>query len=366
MPGPYIPKPTKQLLVIAYKIVVALRTHKHLTTCVAMIDKTKMKILITRDWPAPALPKVAAHFAQAEFRQEDAPMTLDDAIAALQTYDIVAPTIGDAFAEEAFIQASRNGIRTKLLANFGAGYDHIDVDAAAGAGIWVTNTPGATTMATAEITMTLMLMCARRIVDGQQMLSGPQGWQGWSPTQLMGMGLNGKTLGIVGMGDIGKEVARKAYLGFGMDIIFYNRTPKAGMQGLIATQVGDLNDLCTRADVVSVHMASTPQTRGIIGAPQLERIGSQGILINTARGDLIDERATRAALSDGSLGAAGLDVFQGEPAIDPAWFKTPNATLLPHMGSATIETRTAMALQSFDNMKAFADGRPLPNPVNTA
>ena len=324
-----------------------------------------MKVLITRPWPSMAIDKIKQRFPDVDIRNNDRPMSAGEMTTALTHYDIIAPTIGDRFSAKVFQAAADIQLTCRLLANYGAGFDHIDVSAANQAGIQVTNTPGATTIATAETTMILLLMAARRITEGQAMLFGQPGWPGWAPTQLVGTGLHGKTLGIVGMGEIGKEVARKAYLGFGMDILYYNRTPKAGMQGIIATQVPDVDTLCRKSDFVSVHMASAPATRGIIGKKQLDLIGPNGILVNTARGDLIDEMATIQALRDGRLGGAGIDVFQNEPALKPDWFDAPNATLLPHMGSGTIETRSAMALKALGNMKAFADGRALIDPVTS-
>ena len=322
-----------------------------------------MKVLITRPWPGRAVDKIKQYFPNLDIRNNNTPMSAGEITTALTHYDIIAPTIGDRISADVIKAAADIRLTCRLLANYGAGFDHIDVTAAQAAGIGVTNTPGATTNATAETTMILLLMSARQITAGQAMLFGEPGWPGWAPNQLVGTGLHGKTLGIVGMGDIGKEVARKAYLGFGMDILFYNRSPKAGMQGIIATQVPDVDTLCRKADFVSVHMASTPETRGIIGERQIDLIGPNGILVNTARGDLIDENAAIKALHAGRLGAAGIDVFQNEPALNPEWFNTPNATLLPHMGSGTIETRTAMALKAFGNMKAFAEEQPLIDPV---
>lgn len=287
----------------------------------------------------------------------EAPLSASDAAAALAEYDAILPTLGDAFPAGAF----SGPCRAKLLANFGVGVNHIDVAAAKAAGVQVTNTPGAVTDATADIAMTLMLMTCRRAGEGERMLRRGD-WTGWHPTQLLGLHVTGKRLGIVGMGRIGKAIARRAHFGFGMQIAFFNRSEvrDCGMQ---ATQVSDLHALAGQVDVLVVTVPATAETHHLIDAAVLAAMQPHAVLVNVARGDVVDETALIAALTDGGIAGAGLDVYEQEPLVPAALRALENVSLLPHLGTATLEVREAMGMMAVDNLNAFAKGLPLPNPV---
>ena len=250
----------------------------------------------------------------------------------------------------------------RLVANFGVGVNHIDLSAAASAGLAVSNTPGVLTDATADLALTLMLMVSRRAGEGERELRAGK-WHGWRPTHLMGRSLSGKTLGIIGMGRIGKAVAHRAALGFGMKIIFFNRSKVTDITDYDANQIDDLDALCAQSDFLSLHCAASADTFHILNEDRLQRMPAHAFVINTARGDVIDEAALVRALHNGSIGGAGLDVFQGEPDIHPDILTAPNTVLLPHLGSATVETRTAMGLKVVENARAFFAGERLIDPV---
>jgi lactate dehydrogenase-like 2-hydroxyacid dehydrogenase len=226
----------------------------------------------------------------------------------------------------------------------------------------VTNTPGVLTDATADIAMTLMLMLCRRAGEGERELRAGN-WTGWRPTHLVGRALSGKTLGIIGMGRIGRAVAQRAHFGFGMDVVFQNRSPVDDGAGVGARQLADVAAVCSASDFVSLHCAATRQTTNIMNADAIAAIRPGGYLINTARGDVVDETALVAALESGAIGGAGLDVFQGEPKVNPAIMTAPNTVLLPHLGSATEEARVAMGMKVVDNARAFAMNEALPDKV---
>ncbi len=278
-------------------------------------------------------------------------------VAALAKYDAVLPTLGDMMPAAAF----DGDLRCRLLANFGVGYNHIDVAAAKAAGVAVSNTPGAVTDATADIAMTLMLMTCRRAGEGERMVRAGD-WKGWHPTQLLGQHLSGKTVGIVGMGRIGKAIARRCHFGFGMDVVFFNRSV-VDDPGVAGGQLDTLEDVARAADVVVVAVPANPQTHHLIGSGFLAEMKSTAVLVNIARGDIVDEQALIAALQDSRIFGAGLDVYEFEPAVPDALVAMENVTLFPHLGTATLEVRTAMGLMAVDNLTAFFDGLPLPNPV---
>ena len=249
-----------------------------------------------------------------------------------------------------------------MIANYGVGVNHIDLAAAAAHGMSVSNTPGVLTDATADLTLTLMLMLSRRAGEGERELRAAA-WSGWRPTHLVGRQMTGKTLGIIGMGRIGQAVARRAHYGFGMEVVFQNRSTIADGAGLGARQLASVAEVCAASDYVSLHCAATPETRHILGAEALGAMSPDAYVINTARGDVVDEAALVAALETGAVAGAGLDVFQGEPVVNPAILNAPNTVLLPHLGSATQETRVAMGLKVVENARAFAAGTALPDPV---
>ena len=251
--------------------------------------------------------------------------------------------------------------RCKLLANFGVGYNHIDVAAARAAGVAVTNTPGAVTDATADIALTLILMSARRTAEGERLVRSGA-WQGWHPTQMLGLHVTGKVLGVIGMGRIGKAIAKRAHLGFGMEVVFHNRSPVADA-GVPARQLGSLAEVMAACDVLVVAVPGGAGTRHLIDAAALAAMKPTAHLVNIARGDVVEEAALIAALAEGRIAGAGLDVYEFEPQVPEALRALDNVVLLPHLGTAALEVRTAMGMMALDNLIAFDEGRPLPNPV---
>ena len=315
-----------------------------------------MKLLITRP-----LPETVMQAARAEFdvtaRAETTPLTATELRAALTDYDAVLPTLGDLFRAEVFADVARP--RAKILANFGVGYNHIDTDAARAKGIAVTNTPGAVTDATADVAMTLILMTARRAGEGERLLRAGN-WQGWHPIQMLGTHVTGKRVGILGMGRIGKAIANRCHHGFGMEVVFYNRSPLSDA-GLPARQV-DMAE-AMQADFVVACVPGGPATRHLINAQTLSQMRPNGIFINISRGDVVDEAALVQALQQGKIAGAGLDVYEREPQVTPALLAMENVTLLPHLGTAVLEVRTAMGMMAVNNLMAHKTGQPLPNKV---
>ena len=320
---------------------------------------SKPKILQSRRWPEAAEQALNEAFdVTVDFN--DRPLDAEQMIAAMQSHDAVAVTVTDKL--DAQIIAAGAGGKCQMIANFGVGVNHIDLAAAAQHNLPVSNTPGVLTDATADIAMTLMLMCARRAGEGERELRAG-GWTGWRPTHLLGMDFSGKTIGIIGMGRIGKAVARRCAHGFGMNVVFYNRSQVTDCDDMNATQLPTVEEVCAAADIVSLHCPGGDETRHIMSRDAIAAMPRHGVVINTARGDVIDEVALAEALIAGQIGGAGLDVFQGEPEINPLLMAAPNTVLLPHMGSGTIETRNAMGMMVVDNLKAHFGGKPLPNPA---
>ena len=316
------------------------------------------RVLLTRRLPD-AVIAAAEAVAEVEMRDNTVPMNPGECAGALTVYDGIVPTLGDAFNAVAFDKVGSP--RCKILANFGVGYNHIDVDAAKAAGLVVTNTPGAVTDATADIAITLMLMTARRAGEGERLLRAGK-WDGWHPTQLLGMHLGGKVLGIIGMGRIGKAIAKRAHLGFGMEVVFYNRSAVPD-PGVPARQLPDLRAVCEAADVVVLAVPATPDTHHLMNADLLIAMKPTTHLINIARGDVVDEAALIDALQAGQIAGAGLDVYEFEPKVPEALIRMENVTLLPHLGTAALEVRTSMGLMAVDNLRTFfAKGAP-PNLV---
>ena len=315
-----------------------------------------MRLLVTRRLPDANMAFAAERFDTA-FREDDRGMTPEEAGAALRDFDAILPTLGDAFTAAAF---EGGPFRCKVLANFGVGVNHIDVAAAKAAGVAVTNTPGAVTDATADIAMMLILMACRRASEGERMLRAGQ-WTGWAPTQMLGTHVTGLTVGIVGMGRIGQAVARRCHYGFGMPVIYHNRSPKA--VDIPARQVESLTDLMRTADVVVVAVPGEAETRGLIGAAEIGVMKRTGFLVNIARGDVLDEDALIAALEDRRIAGAGLDVYAREPIVPERLLRLENVVLLPHLGTATLSVREAMGRMALENLVAFAEGREPPNLV---
>lgn len=312
----------------------------------------KPKILISRRWPQAVETRLSARY-DVTLNETDTPLTLDQLRAAMTGYDALCPTVSDKVPAEVL---SAPGARVRIVANYGAGYEHIDLDAARAAGLVVTNTPDVLTDATAELALLLMLMAARRAGEGERELRAGE-WRGWRPTHLLGQSLAGKTLGLVGYGRIARATAERAKALLGMSIAYHSRRRAEDEDG--AVYYDTLEALAEASDVLSLHTPGGPQTHHMINAGLLKRMKPGTILINTARGSVVNEEDLAQALNDGVIGGAGLDVYQGEPAINPALLAAPNAVLLPHLGSATLETRTAMGMRVADNLDRFFDGEPL-------
>jgi len=315
-----------------------------------------MRMLISRALPPSVMAAAEARF-DVTARNGPDPMTEEECIDALASHDIMLVTLGDVLTARVFDAVKVP--RRRLIANFGVGYNHIDVAAAHARGIAVTNTPGAVTDATADIAMTLILMTARRAGEGERMLRAGD-WIGWHPVQMLGLHVTGKKLGIIGMGRIGGAVARRCHFGFGMEISYTSRSEKT--LEFPATRL-DLPDLMATCDIVVVAVPAAPETHHLIDARALAAMRPHAILVNIARGDIVDEAALIAALQTGQLAGAGLDVYEFEPDVPRALIGMENVTLLPHLGTAALEVREAMGQMALANAIAFAESRPLPNPV---
>lgn len=311
-----------------------------------------MKVLVTRALTRRVEETLAAEF-DVTFRNRPEPMTLAEAQAALADYDAILPTLGDAFGTQAFA----GPVKTRMIANFGVGYNHIDVEAARAKGVIVSNTPGAVTDATADLAMTLILMSARRAAEGERLVRTGQ-WTGWQPTQMLGLHVSGKRVGIIGMGRIGKAIARRCHYGFGMEVVFHNRSTVAD-PGVPARQVPLAEAM--GADVVVVAVPGGPATCHLIGAAEVGAMQPHAHLVNIARGDVVDEAALIAALQARRIGGAGLDVYEREPEVPQALRDLDNVTLLPHLGTAAEEVRDDMGMMAVANLRAFRDGITPPN-----
>lgn len=320
----------------------------------------KPRILLTRKWPAEVEAALANHF-DVTLNVADRPLSAEALAAAMRDYDALCPTVTDRI--DAAVLAGE-GIRVRLIANYGAGVDHIDLDAARAAGVAVSNTPDVLTHATAEIALMLMLMASRRASEGERELRAGA-WTGWRPTHMVGQSLHQKRLGLVGFGRIAQETARMARAAFDMEIVYHSRN-RAGFDveaALDARYEPDLGRLAANSDILSLHCPGGAATYHLVNAALLARMKPGAILINTARGSVVDTRALVDALGNRQIAAAGLDVYEGEPAVPPALLTLPNAVLLPHLGSATVETRRAMGMRAMDNLIAFFAGEPLRDPL---
>lgn len=316
------------------------------------------RVYLTRPLPDAVLARARDLFDEVEVRDDTAPLKIGQMRAALNLYDGILPTLGDMFSEDVFVEAQNP--RCKVLANFGVGYNHIDVEAANAAGIMVTNTPGAVTDATADIAMTLILMSARRAGEGERMLRAGN-WDGWHPTQMLGLHVTGKTVGIIGMGRIGQAIARRCHYGFGMDVVFFNRSAKA--LEFPATQLDSMAAVASRADIVVVAVPGGSNTHHIISTPVFEAMKPTAHFINIARGDVVKETALIKALETGQVAGAGLDVYEHEPQVPDAICAMQNVTLLPHLGTAALEVREAMGLLAVENLRAALSDETPPNLV---
>jgi lactate dehydrogenase-like 2-hydroxyacid dehydrogenase len=319
----------------------------------------KPKVIVTRKLPDPVETRMRELF-DTELNLTDAPMDRQALVDAVGRADVLAPTITDKIDAALLDKA---GERLKLIANFGAGVDHIDVAAANARGITVTNTPGVLTEDTADLTMALIMAVARRLVEGANLVPAG-GFTGWSPTWMLGRRITGKRLGIIGMGRIGQAVAKRAKA-FGLQIHYHNRKPVSPRiaEDLEATYWESLDQMLARMDIISVHSPHTPATYHLLSARRLKLLQPHAIVINTARGEIIDENALADMLKSGALAGAGLDVFEFEPAINPKLLKLPNTVLLPHMGSATLEARIDMGEKVIINIRTWMDGHKPPDRV---
>jgi lactate dehydrogenase-like 2-hydroxyacid dehydrogenase len=320
----------------------------------------KPTVVVTRRLPEPVERELVRDF-DATLNPEDRPLGPDGLRRALQTADAVLCTVTDRLTADVLAVEPR---RARLLANFGVGFNHIDVEAAKARGLAVSNTPDVLTDATADLAMTLLLCVTRRTGEGERHLRSGA-WTGWRPTHMLGTQVSGKTLGLVGMGRIARAVAQRAHHGFGMRVIFHDPYPPAPevARSLGAEPRERLEQVLEEADFVSLHCPATPETRHLMNAERLALLKPGAYLINTARGDVVDEAALVAALRGGRLAGAGLDVFEREPEVSSELLALENVVLLPHLGSATRETRVAMGLRALENLRLFFQGAPLRDKV---
>ena len=316
-------------------------------------ERARPVVVVTRRLPRAAEDEIARH-VDARFNTLDDPLDAAQLTAAMREADAVLCTVTDRITRDV-LHADRR--RARVVANFGVGVNNIDLAAAREAGVIVTNTPDVLTDDTADLAIALVLMAARRAGEGERLVRAGD-WTGWAPTQMLGTRVTGKTIGIVGFGRIGQATARRAHHGFGMRVLYHARRAVAPAAARVPAEFrASLTALLVESDVVSLHVPATPETRHLIGAAELAAMREHAILVNTARGDVVDEAALAAALRDGRIRAAGLDVYEREPVVHPELLRRDDVVLLPHLGSATEETRVAMALRALDNLRAALDGR---------
>ena len=321
--------------------------------------RRKPLVVVTRKLPEVIETRMMELF-DTRLNDSDAPLTKAALVEAVKTAEILVPTVTDRIDSSVLAHANPE---LRLIANYGTGVDHIDVEAAYARGITVTNTPGVLTEDTADMTMALILAVSRRLVEGERLARSGE-WSGWSPTSMLGHRITGKRLGILGMGRIGSAVARRAR-GFGLAIHYHNRrrVPEAQENELEATYWESLDQMLARMDVISVNCPHTPATFHLLSARRLALLRPTSIIVNTSRGEVIDEAALTRMLRNKQLAGAGLDVFEHEPAINPRLRELDNVVLLPHMGSATIEGRIDMGEKVVINIKTFVDGHRPPDRV---
>ena len=320
-------------------------------------------IIVTRRWPEVVEQELKTMANDVRLNEDDRPMSKDELKQALASAECVLPTVTDAIDAEVL---GIDNMQCRFLGNFGVGFNHIDLAAAKRANITVSNTPEVLTDCTADIAMVLMLMIARRSGEGERHVRGGA-WSGWRPTHMMGTKVTGKTLGLVGFGRIAQAMAKKAHHGFGMKILFsdpaQDRIPKEAIDAVSATPCNSVEELMGRADFISLHCPGGEATYHLVNAELLALMKPSAFLINTARGDVIDNQALIDALKQRSIAGAGLDVYEGEPQLDRGFLDLENVVLLPHLGSASLETRIAMGRRVLQNLKAYLAGQPLPDKV---
>ncbi len=327
------------------------------------MNASKPLVIVTRKLPQMVEVRMRELF-DARLNADDRPMTKAELTEAVQKADVLVPTVTDKIDREVL---SRSGPNLKLIANFGTGVDNIDIETARNRGITITNTPGVLTEDTADMTMALILAVPRRLLEGAQFLKNEQDWPGWSPTWMLGHRIFGKRLGIIGMGRIGTAVARRAKA-FGLSIHYHNRrpVPEPVEQELEATYWESLDQMLAHMDIISVNCPHTPATYHLLSARRLKLIKPDAYIVNTARGEVIDENALARLIDNGEIAGAGLDVFEHEPAINPRLLNNRRVVALPHMGSATIEGRIDMGEKVIINIKTFMDGHAPPDRVYPA
>jgi lactate dehydrogenase-like 2-hydroxyacid dehydrogenase len=317
------------------------------------VAMTRPRILLTRRWPSAVEAALSERF-NVTLNSSDVALDAGQLREALASYDAVLPTVSDRLPAAVF----DGPVRTKILGNFGVGFNHIDIATAKAKGIVVTNTPGVLTDCTADIAMLLLLTVARRGGEGERQVRAGE-WKGWSPTHMIGSKVSGKTAGIIGFGRIGRAFAQRCHFGFGMDVVFYNRSAidphEATRYG--AEQLPSVEEVLAVSDFVSLHCPGGAENRHLMTAARFAAMKPGAFLINTARGDVVDEQALIAALDNGTIRGAGLDVYEAEPNVPDRLKAMENVVLLPHLGSATEETRTAMGMKVVDNVTAFFEGR---------
>jgi glyoxylate reductase len=323
----------------------------------------KPLVIVTRKLPRPVEARMRELF-DVRFNEDDKPMSREDLVRAVQTATILVPTVTDRIDRAVL---SQSGPDLKLIANFGTGVDNIDLETARNRGIIVTNTPGVLTEDTADMTMALILAVPRRLAEGARFLKDGADWRGWSPTWMLGHRIYGKSLGIIGMGRIGQAVARRARA-FGLGINYHNRRRVAPEveAALDANYWESLAQMLANVDIISVNCPHTPATAHLLSARRLALLKPTTYLVNTARGEVIDENALARMIEAGEIAGAGLDVFEHEPAINARLLKNDNVVVLPHMGSATIEGRIDMGEKVIINVKTFLDGHAPPDRVYPA
>ena len=327
------------------------------------MNASKPLVIVTRKLPQMVEVRMRELF-DARLNAEDRPLTKAELIQAAETADVLVPTVTDKIDREVLSRASSN---LKLIANFGTGVDNIDIETARNRGITITNTPGVLTEDTADMTMALILGVPRRLLEGATLLKTNQDWPGWSPTWMLGHRIFGKRLGIIGMGRIGTAVAHRAKA-FGLSIHYHNRppVPEPIEKELEATYWESLDQMLAHMDIISVNCPHTPATYHLLSARRLKLIKPDAYIVNTSRGEVIDENALARLIDNGEIAGAGLDVFEHEPAINPRLLNNRRVVALPHMGSATIEGRIDMGEKVIINIKTFMDGHAPPDRVYPA
>jgi lactate dehydrogenase-like 2-hydroxyacid dehydrogenase len=313
------------------------------------------KLFVTRRLPQPVEDRLRAGF-EVTFGSDDAPFDQAGFPAQVKDFDAVLLTLTEPLPAQVLVELPP---QVKIIATFSVGFDHIDVAAATARGITVVNTPGAVIESTADTAFLLLLASARRAHEGEALVRSGA-WTGWRPTQLLGTDVHGKRLGLVGFGGIGRAVARRAQ-GFRMEVHYFEPQPVKADAELRATYQARLEDLLAISDILSLHCPSTEQTRNLVNARTIELLPQGAVIVNSARGDLVDDEALIAALRSGRVAAAGLDVYRGEPQLDPRYRTLPNVFLLPHLGTATRATRAEMGMMAAANLEVFFAGRLPPN-----